>query len=153
MNLSKNDLEGPLPPTIGDLKELRNLNVEKNSITGKLPESVFDLRQLRVLNLNGNLFSGTLSDEIGELGELGEGHFGDNQFEGEIPSALGRLLKLELLRLQDNHNIEGKMPQNVCDLRDEKLDELWSDCATPPDPPQVDCEIDVCCTLCFPGGS
>lgn len=150
LNLSNNELKGTLPRILGDLVDLKTFNVGKNAIEGRLPESIFALERLEVLNLNGNDFSGTINEKVGDLRRLKEAHFGDNRFEGEIPSNLGRLSDLELLQLQDN-GLEGEMPAEVCELRDEKLDELWSDCGTPPNPPQVECELDVCCTKCFAG--
>ncbi|XP_077234062.1 nodulation receptor kinase-like [Tasmannia lanceolata] len=54
LDLSSNGLQGFLPPIIGDLKELTEINVRDNNITGSIPESFSLLRHLTNLSFGCN---------------------------------------------------------------------------------------------------
>lgn len=44
------------------------------------------------------------------------------------------------------------MPNQICELRSSgDLNEIWTDCASPPDPPLTQCDEENCCTQCFSG--
>lgn len=91
--------------------------------------------------LTGNWFSGSIPKSFGDLGNLRILYLDGNLIEGEVPSELGRLVVLQEFQL-DGNDVTGTMPQEVCDLRDHKLSDLESDCASD----QFICD---CCTECW----
>src|SRR5680860_499725 len=51
INLFRNNLEGTIPKSISNLKNLISLNLAFNSLTGELPVTIVDLSRLKVLKL------------------------------------------------------------------------------------------------------
>jgi hypothetical protein len=70
----------------------------------------------------------------------------NNQFTGTIPQALGYMGDLEQFTLEGNQ-LSGEVPQEVCDLLDEHLNQMVVDCYNERTGIGFDCEPD-CCTLC-----
>ncbi|KAJ8609811.1 hypothetical protein CTAYLR_007189 [Chrysophaeum taylorii] len=85
LDLSHNNLSGPLPASIGALRKLRGLFLERNDLSGCLPDSLGDLRFLEILKLN------------------------HNDFEGRLPS-LGGCRNLTTLWLHQNPKLAGDLP-------------------------------------------
>lgn len=115
LNLSENNLVGPLPPEIGKLSELEELHLTTNLVEGRLPPEIGGLKALRELHLEENLLDGPLPPEIGDLESLAVlGLFG-NYLEGPIPPEIGRLQYLEVLDLTYNR-FSGSIPTEIIDL-------------------------------------
>nr|PNR29624.1 hypothetical protein PHYPA_028318 [Physcomitrium patens] len=87
--LVNKELKGTIPPAIGDLTALQNLD----------------------LSFNGNL-QGTLPDELGKLTSLEYLSIQSCNFSGSIPSTLGTLVNLTFLAL-NNNNLDGTIPSSV----------------------------------------
>lgn len=122
LELSGQDLSGPLLAEIGLLERLNVLDLGNNYLTGTLPSQLGNLKKLTHLTLASNLLTGS------------------------IPVELGYLEKAEEVLLQFN-SIRGTVPLSMCSLKNEKnLKNFWTDCAasTPP----LFCN---CCTFCCNG--
>ncbi len=78
LNLSSNNLSGPIPISIGNLSYLTELWLDDNKLTGKIPTSIGDLTNLELLLLD------------------------HNQLQGNIPASIGNL-SLNFLELNDNN--------------------------------------------------
>lgn len=65
-----NDLEGTIPPSVGDLKLLVGLFLGENRISGTIPESLGSLPFLAELQLQNNKFSGTIPTSLKNLSHL-----------------------------------------------------------------------------------
>src|SRR6056297_1534081 len=72
INLFRNNLNGIIPSSIGDFKELESLILAFNGITGELPDEITELPRLRVLKLEMNRIKGELPENIGDLVKLEE---------------------------------------------------------------------------------
>jgi hypothetical protein len=57
---SRFGLSGSLPPEMGDLAALQNLNLEYNQLTGEIPPELSQLSSLQVLNLKSNQLTGAI---------------------------------------------------------------------------------------------
>lgn len=122
LELSGQNLNGPIPTEIGLLDRLTSLDLGNNMITGTLPSQLGQLVKLKYLSLVSNICSGA------------------------IPTELGQLDKAEEILLHFNE-LTGSVPESMCDLKNDKvLYNLWTDCAasTPP----LYCK---CCTMCCNG--
>ncbi|XAR56215.1 Non-specific serine/threonine protein kinase [Bertholletia excelsa] len=144
LDLSYNTgLTGPLPSSIGNLKELTNLILVGCGFSGAIPNSIGSLQQLHILSLNSNNFSGLIPPSIGTLSnlywlDLAENklsgpipvsnsttpgldmlvntkhfHFGKNQLSGEIPPQLFSSNMTLIHVLFESNSLSGSIPSTV----------------------------------------
>ena len=102
LELSSNNLAGPLPSEIQQLSALRTLQLSGNKLTGPIPAELGQLGALMHLSLYSNQLSGPIPKELGQLGELQTLYLHANQLSGPIPVELRQLGKLKTLWLNDN---------------------------------------------------
>ncbi|WRX28932.1 hypothetical protein QQP08_021419 [Theobroma cacao] len=60
IDFSGNQLEGPVPEVVGELKDLLVLNFSLNSLTGQIPSSLGNLLALQPLDLSSNMIEGSI---------------------------------------------------------------------------------------------
>nr|XP_048320959.1 probable LRR receptor-like serine/threonine-protein kinase At1g53440 isoform X2 [Ziziphus jujuba var. spinosa] len=107
---TQNQLEGPLPKELGNLKNLERLLLDQNQLEGSIPKELGNLTNLERLSVSENRLSGTIPKEIGDIHTLTELILDQNQLEGSLPEELGNLRNLETLTLSVN-NFNGTIPQ------------------------------------------
>ncbi|KAE8695598.1 putative LRR receptor-like serine/threonine-protein kinase [Hibiscus syriacus] len=111
MNLSHNNLSGPITPEVLGLPSLSiGLDLSSNYLTGELPFEIGKLKSLGVLDVSQNRLSGLLPNNLGNCVSLVKLLLNDNLFEGPIPSSLSSLRGLEVLDVSDN-NLSGGVPE------------------------------------------
>ena len=117
LNLAGNELSGPIPPELSKLERLRELNLFYCWISGTIPPELGRLAELEVLNLgaNGTTLTGTLPVELGKLTKLKRLQIGGNGLYGPIPEALSHLTELEFLELAYN-GFSGSIPGELGQL-------------------------------------
>ncbi|PQQ05799.1 putative LRR receptor-like serine/threonine-protein kinase [Prunus yedoensis var. nudiflora] len=62
LNLSFQKMVGSLPPSIGNLTHLTEINLMNNNFSGEIPQEMGRLRSLQYLKLSSNSFSGKISN-------------------------------------------------------------------------------------------
>ncbi|KAI9350764.1 hypothetical protein BDR26DRAFT_508558 [Obelidium mucronatum] len=67
LNLSKKELSGPIPETIGQFAALKSLDLSGNKFTGAIPDSLKQLQNLEVLNIAENQLIGELPKSLVQL--------------------------------------------------------------------------------------
>ena len=78
-NLSRNDLTGPIPSSIGRLTLLRDLNLRGNEqLDGPLPPEMGNMAGLNYVDLSYTAFSGPLPETLANLTGLRFYHWGTN---------------------------------------------------------------------------
>jgi len=116
ITMPRNNLNGVLPNSIGDLIHLENLSlVDNETIGGDLPVGLYNLVNLTTLNLNHNSITGNLSSNISNLNKLSFLGLAQNQISGGIPLEIGTLDNLRNLNLADN-NLIGSIPAEIGNL-------------------------------------
>ncbi|GAB2289469.1 hypothetical protein Dimus_023778 [Dionaea muscipula] len=85
INLSRNNLVGKIPDTIGNLVALHYVDLSGNSFTDSIPSSFLNLSDLEHLDLSHNLLSGEIPPQLSELTFLSEFNVSYNQLTGHIP--------------------------------------------------------------------
>ncbi|TVU29215.1 hypothetical protein EJB05_20773, partial [Eragrostis curvula] len=114
--LSANKLSGPVPLSIGNLRSLNKLSLDFNTLTGTIEGWVGKLTNLVDLNLEANNLSGSMPSSIGDLTNLTLLSLATNSLDGLIPSSLGNLSKLLKLDLSYN-NFQGVIPPDISNLK------------------------------------
>ncbi|XP_047342617.1 putative receptor-like protein kinase At3g47110 [Impatiens glandulifera] len=107
-----NQLQGRIPPTIGNLVNLSLLALSINRFTGPIPSTIGKLQKLQRLALQENQLSGTIPDSIGNLSLVNELSLSNNNLEGTIPSSFGNCKRLISLDL-DQNNLSGTIPKEL----------------------------------------
>lgn len=115
--LAQNGLKGPLPASLGDLSQLRELKLQRNELNGSIPDRLGDLSNLVRLDLSDNQLSGAIPAGLGDLSNLQVLDLWDNQLSGAadgwaVPPELGNLDNLETLRLTSNR-LQGSIPPQL----------------------------------------
>ncbi|CAM9968731.1 unnamed protein product [Ectocarpus sp. 6 AP-2014] len=115
ISLIRNNLQGDLPPELGNLTAVEDIFLGINSLTGPIPPELGKLQNLEILNLGTNFLTGTIPKELAEPKFLSELVLGENELDGEIPPQLGNLEELQALTLQDNQ-LTGEIPVSLGNL-------------------------------------
>ncbi|MFC2125859.1 leucine-rich repeat domain-containing protein [Bacteroidota bacterium] len=119
--LGNNNLDGTLPPEIGDFTELATLDLPGSGlISGSIPEEIGNLLNLAHLNISKNQLTGSIPPQIGNLTNLAGLYLDENQLTGSIPLTLGTLTNLQDLQLNDN-DFDGLPDLSAMTL----LNNLW----------------------------
>ena len=113
--LSQNQLNGEIPPELGNLEKLETLSLWGNQLSGPIPSEIGNLANLETLKLYDNQLSGPIPPELGNLANLKDLRLHDNQLSGSIPPELGNLANLETLWLSDNQ-LSGSIPETLGQL-------------------------------------
>ncbi|MCO5609848.1 hypothetical protein L7F22_064080 [Adiantum nelumboides] len=111
-----NQLNGIIPPGLGRLKHLVEIDLSSNQISGELPSEVGELQQLQYYILAKNNLTGVIPESYGELSSLLVLDFSGNNLTGSFPGTLGNLLNLTKLLLSKNY-LSGFVPENFTRLK------------------------------------
>ena len=122
VELTNNNLSGPMPLELGSLDEMTNLLLDGNALTGSIPSSLGDrANDIKYLELHDNQLTGSIPPELGNSNSLWFVRLHYNQLTGSIPAELGENNKLVDFHLNDNA-LSGSIPAGLSSLR--KLTEL-----------------------------
>src|SRR6478609_8958682 len=115
INLNYENLNGTLPPSLGNFVKLKSLILYANHLQGSIPSELGNLTLLTSLNLYGNQLSGTIPSELGNLINLSYLSLGVNQLNGSIPASLGNLINLSYIELGTNQ-LNSNIPASLGNL-------------------------------------
>ncbi|CAL5389264.1 unnamed protein product [Camellia sinensis] len=116
LDLSLNHFNSSIPPEIGKLKNLVEMNIHGNILSGPIPSSIGQLTNLTSLHLSSNQLNGSIPLEIGKLQNLVDMYVDQNILSGPIPSSIGQLTNLATLDLSLNH-FSGSIPPEIGKLK------------------------------------
>uniref|UniRef100_A0A1D1ZG37 DNA-damage-repair/toleration protein DRT100 n=1 Tax=Anthurium amnicola TaxID=1678845 RepID=A0A1D1ZG37_9ARAE len=112
LDLTGNQVSGPIPRSLPALSSLMHLDLTNNRITGDIPANFGDLGMLSRALLGGNLLTGDIPTSIGNMNRLADLDLGRNQISGEIPESLGGMRVLSTLYLEGN-GLSGRIPGSL----------------------------------------
>ena len=121
LNLNDPGIKGSLPPEIGNLPYLTDLNLGGPYVdchfTGSLPEEIGNLTNLKRLQMDNCPFEGRLPESLGNLSNLEWLYIArcEKLAPGPIPSWIGNLTKLKLIQIY-GHNFTGQLPESIGNL-------------------------------------
>ncbi len=136
LNLSQNQLSGTLPPEIGRLADLTNLDVYGNQLHGEIPPEIGHLDNLTHLALWANQFRGSIPAEMGDMASLEWAALGINELTGPIPPELGKLSNATHLDFTLNQ-LSGEIPSELGNLTNLVWLAFWSNELSGPIPPEL----------------
>ncbi|KAL8119074.1 hypothetical protein AgCh_016538 [Apium graveolens] len=116
LDISHNQLSGPLTDNWMHFRFLAFLNLGYNNFSGKIPSSIGHLVSLQTLILRNNKLYGELPASLWNCSSIGFVDFGFNKLSGKIPSWFGKgLWPLYALILKSNR-FNGSLPYGLCHL-------------------------------------
>ena len=110
IDVSRNSLQGEIPPSIGSAKNLQIIRFNENQLESKIPTALFDSIQIKELMIQSNELTGTIPTQVGNLKNATILTLSHNSLKGEIPKELQGLHNLKILHLQYNQ-LTGKAPE------------------------------------------
>jgi hypothetical protein len=113
--LQFNNLDGPIPTSIGDLVNLTVLNLGGNKVSGSIPGSLSNLSTLEDLLLFENSLNGQIPSSLANISTLRFIDLNHNSLDGSIPIQLGNLLNLHTLDISSN-KLTGDFPVEIINL-------------------------------------
>ncbi|KAI3879979.1 hypothetical protein MKX03_020387 [Papaver bracteatum] len=103
LDLSHNNLSGPIPQCLGSMSSITVLNLGGNNFQGTIPNTFLQACSLKTLNFNQNSFEGHVARSLANCTMLEVLDVGNNQLTGNFPSWLGNMPQLHVLVLRSNH--------------------------------------------------
>ncbi|XP_027337043.1 receptor-like protein EIX2 [Abrus precatorius] len=85
VDLSNNDLSGPIPLELVSLSALQSLNLSHNFLEGNIPSGIGNMKLLESLDLSRNQLSGEVPQSMSNLSFLSLLNLSYNHFIGNIP--------------------------------------------------------------------
>ncbi|KAJ4781110.1 Leucine-rich receptor-like protein kinase family protein [Rhynchospora pubera] len=138
LELSGNFLIGTIPETLGRLPNLRLLELYYNNLTGEIPQELGNLTTLTDIDLSENHLTGRIPENLCALPNLRVLQLYTNHLTGPIPAILGNSTKLSMLSLYKN-SLTGSLPENLGRYSDLVVFEVSENQLSGPLPPYV-CE-------------
>eukprot|EP00268_Persea_americana_P067150 TRINITY_DN92060_c0_g1_i1.p1 TRINITY_DN92060_c0_g1~~TRINITY_DN92060_c0_g1_i1.p1 ORF type:complete len:408 (-),score=49.91 TRINITY_DN92060_c0_g1_i1:182-1348(-) len=86
LDMSRNQLSGDIPATLGNLRGLKTLSLSYNKLFGRIPMSFGSLENLESLDLSHNHLSGEIPETFTKLLQLSTLDLSNNNLAGQIPS-------------------------------------------------------------------
>ncbi|XP_006364872.1 probable LRR receptor-like serine/threonine-protein kinase At4g08850 isoform X5 [Solanum tuberosum] len=112
VDLSMNNLSGPIPAEIGKLVNLVEVALDTNQLTGHIPPEIGNLINAKLFYAFSNELAGSIPIEIGKMKSLESLSLQRNNLSGSIPKHLGELTKLKILYLYSNQ-LSGPIPTEI----------------------------------------
>eukprot|EP01018_Ginkgo_biloba_P027276 Gb_03533 [translate_table: standard] len=134
--LDHNSFTGPIPSTLGRLRNLERLYLSGNKLEGSIPSEIGQLTGIGLLSLFGNMLSGRIPHTFTNLKQLRNLYLDRNHLSGNIPASLGQSWRLEELDLADN-KLRGKIPPEIVALQNLIFLNLSGNMLEGPLPPEV----------------
>ncbi|KAL5549339.1 hypothetical protein UlMin_004570, partial [Ulmus minor] len=110
LDLSLNQISGPLPSNFGDdMPLLQYLILSDNRINGSIPNSLCRLNDLMVLDLSRNMLHGQIPHCWTDSLNFFSIDLSSNKLSGTIPASIGNFPSLQQFHV-NNNSLSGKLP-------------------------------------------
>jgi len=125
IRLENNQLNGAIPASIGELKNLIQLVLSENQLSGGIPAELGFIAGLSELNLSDNPLGGPIPPELGNLVNMEKLFLTRAELTGTIPAELGNLVNMTWLTPFGNH-LTGPIPPELGDLTSLEYLYMWN---------------------------
>ncbi|XP_077233102.1 uncharacterized protein LOC143875440 isoform X5 [Tasmannia lanceolata] len=119
LDISDNNLSEPLPTNIGTLfPQLNYFNLSKNILQGRIPSSMGEIKNLQILDLSSNNLSGEMPHQLSKnCTQLVYLNVSNNRLQGNVLPIDAILTRLQYL-LVSNNNFTGIIPSSLLNSTD-----------------------------------
>ncbi|KAJ6924605.1 receptor-like protein 15 isoform X3 [Populus alba x Populus x berolinensis] len=114
IDFSCNNLTGEIPPEIGNLSMIKELNLSHNSLTGPIPPTFSNLKEIESLDLSYNKLDGEIPPRLIELFSLEVFSVAHNNLSGKIPTRVAQFATFEESCYKDNPFLCGEPLPKIC---------------------------------------
>ncbi|CAB9499824.1 Inherit from bctoNOG: RHS repeat-associated core domain-containing protein [Seminavis robusta] len=143
---------GDIPAAVANMTSLRHMDLSGSRFRKEVPGFLGTLTKLTHLSLHNNSLTGEVPSELGALKNLTFLQLDSNSMVGTVPSEIGLLTALDALTLHGNDLITGRVPAEVCRLRELDLEIFTTSCpmrTEQGDQLGVTCAVPLCCSACI----
>ncbi|XP_028247224.1 probably inactive leucine-rich repeat receptor-like protein kinase At5g48380 [Glycine soja] len=110
LNLTNMGLKGEFPRDLRDCPSLTSLNLSHNELTGPIPSDISTLLPYATsIDLSNNKFNGEIPPSLGNCSYLTSLRLDNNMLSGQIPQQLEQLPRLRKISFVNN-NLSGPVP-------------------------------------------
>ena len=115
LDLSGNELTGPIPPKIGNLSGIHTLNLSYNQLTGSIPQTFSNLKEIESLDLSHNRLTGQIPPQmVIELNFLTIFIVAHNNLSGKTPERKFQFATFEQSNYEGNPLLCGLPLDQSC---------------------------------------
>ncbi|CAJ2634015.1 unnamed protein product [Trifolium pratense] len=107
IDISKNNMGGSIPSSLGNCTNLTYINLSWNKFAGLVPSELGNLVNLVILDLSHNNLQGSLPLELSNCTKMDRFDVGFNFLNGSLPSSLRSWTNITTLVLSENHFTGG----------------------------------------------
>jgi hypothetical protein len=115
-------LTGPIQPTIAKLTKLKYLFIEYTNVSGPIPSFLAQLKNLQLLHLSTNNLSGPIPSSLSQLPNLESLHLDRNKLTGPIPESFGSFKKPGPDIILSHNQLSGPIPASLGQIDPERID-------------------------------
>ncbi|XP_069152280.1 receptor-like protein Cf-9 homolog [Solanum lycopersicum] len=112
VSVKQNQLQGPIPKSLLNRRNLYSLFLSHNNLSGQIPSTICNQKTLEVLDLGSNNLEGTVPLCLGEMSDLWLLDLSNNRLRGTIDTTFSIGNRLTVIKFNKN-KLEGKVPQSL----------------------------------------
>ncbi|CAL4971353.1 unnamed protein product [Urochloa decumbens] len=118
VSLSSRSLQGPIPPSLGNLTGLLRLDLSNNMLSGGLPMKLLSSKSILVLDVSFNQLEGDIDDlaSLAPRQPMQVLNISSNLFTGQFKSATWRGMVNLVTLNASNNTFTGKIPMHFCNI-------------------------------------
>ncbi|KAK4736657.1 hypothetical protein R3W88_000354 [Solanum pinnatisectum] len=116
VSLKQNQLQGPIPKSLLNQRDLNDLVLPHNNLSGEIASTICNLKTLQLLDLGSNNLEGTIPLCLGEMSRLLVLDLSNNNLSGTINTNFSIGNALMVIKF-DGNKLEGKVPQYLINCK------------------------------------